>query len=643
MLGLQFINQLLAAGIAITAFSLLLYALTFNLRDRVARSFAIILFCVVIVFTSDAIGSIVVTSESLTFWLQFQWVGIIFLPAAYLQFSDALLATTGKPSRGRRRLAVRLAYLVALALLATLPFSLLVGDLVQDTQPAPHLERTWLTWVFTLYYVMIMVWSWVNFVRAYQRTVTSSSQRRMRYLIAGSLAPALGSYPYLLFGSGIAVQSPLLFWSLAVISNVLVSILLIIMAYSVAFFGVSWPDRVVKRRLFKWLMRGPVTASSVLAITTLVRRFGETYGLEYTAVVPVVMIISLLLMEYAITLAAPLWERWFFHGGDQTNIRLLQTLEERLLTVGDLHQFLESVVAAICDRMQVDSAFVVALGTGGAEMLITVGDENPLKDHLSGNLIQEVAQNGSQRGLYIVGDYWLVPLFEEDEDGGVGVLLGLLGVARLPESELDQEQRNALEILARRAALALQDRHHQQEVFSSLEDLTPEIERIQLLRAAARYDGTDVLTTPEVLQESDSLSMWVKDALSHYWGGPKLTDSPLLKLNIVQQALEEHQDNPVNALRAILREAVDRTRPEGERRFTAEWILYNILEMKFMEGRKVREVAIRLAMSEADLYRKQKVAIEAVADAITEMENKVMENNVKGENAGSEEILEVIK
>ncbi len=29
---------------------------------------------------------------------------------------------------------------------------------------------------------------------------------------------------------------------------------------------------------------------------------------------------------------------------------------------------------------------------------------------------------------------------------------------------------------------------------------------------------------------------------------------------------------------------------------------------KFMEGRKVRDVAIRLAMSEADLYRKQRVA-----------------------------------
>ncbi len=46
--------------------------------------------------------------------------------------------------------------------------------------------------------------------------------------------------------------------------------------------------------------------------------------------------------------------------------------------------------------------------------------------------------------------------------------------------------------------------------------------------------------------------------------------------------------------------------------------------MKFMEGRKVREVAMRLAMSEADLYRKQRVAIEAVAKAISEMEQEAI-------------------
>jgi hypothetical protein len=78
-------------------------------------------------------------------------------------------------------------------------------------------------------------------------------------------------------------------------------------------------------------------------------------------------------------------------------------------------------------------------------------------------------------------------------------------------------------------------------------------------------------------------------------------------------------------MRAILRQGIESVKPDGERKFTAEWILYNILEMKFMQGRKVREIALRLAMSEADLYRKQRVAIEEVAKALVDMEREVVE------------------
>ena len=156
----------------------------------------------------------------------------------------------------------------------------------------------------------------------------------------------------------------------------------------------------------------------------------------------------------------------------------------------------------------------------------------------------------------------------------------------------------------------------QQEVVSSLEDLTPQVELIQRLRAASRYDQKGMLADLDKLSPQGDFSQTVKDALSHYWGGPKLTESPLLRLQVVQRTLEDHDNNPVNALRSILREAIEQVRPEGDRRFTGEWILYNILEMKFMEGRKVREVAMRLAVSEADLYRKQKVAIEAVANGL---------------------------
>lgn len=626
---LRTLNQLLTAGIAITAFSLLIYALTFNLRDRVARSFAVILVCVVIVFASDAIGSVTDTLLELQFWLRLQWVGIVLLPAAYFHFSDALLSTTGRPSRGRRRAAILVVDVLTLAFLLALLFSSLVGPLVQDVGPAPHLARTRLTWLFTAFYATIMVLSGVNFVRAFRRTVTSASRRRMGYLLVGGLAPALGSYPYLLFGSGLAISHPLLFWLAAFVSNLLVSILLVIMAYAVAFFGVSWPDRVVKQRLFKWLMRGPVTASMVLAFTTLVRRAGQHFGLAYSAAVPVIMVATILLLEHLITLFAPLWERWLFHGRDRADIEVLQNLEERLLTSSDLRQFLESVVAAVADRLQATQAFVVALGPTGMEMIVTVGENLFEKEDLSTEILEEATQNGDDHGLLGWGEYWLVPLYESPDS--TGELIGLLGVARKPDQLIDEEGREALSILADRAALALEDRRTQQNVFNSLKALTPEVEYIQRMRAATRYSDsgslTQALTKPIDLNEQNKLSSWVKEALTHYWGGPKLTQSPLLGLRIVQRAMDEHEGNPTNALRAILRQAIEHVRPEGERRFTGEWVLYNILELKFLEGRKVREVALRLAVSEADLYRKQRVAIEAVANAIVDMEQKEIEEH----------------
>jgi hypothetical protein len=628
--GLQIINSILTAGIAITAFSLFLYALSFNLRDRVARSFAIILLCVVVVFTTEALQNKTVPTWGIELLLRLQWIGIIFLPPAYLHLSDALLVTAGRPSRGRRRIAVRLMYVLSAGFLILLWVGLLVGDLVPDGKPAPHLQRTLWTNIFTLYYVAIMIWAGYNFVRAFGRMLTRSGRRRMLYLMAGATAPALGSYPYLLFGSDFAAQNPLFFWSTAFIINLLVAGLVITMAYAVAFFGVSWPDRVVKIRLFKWLLRGPVAASLALTMVTIVRRAGELLGGEpYSAFVPLVMVATVLLFEHAVTLFSPLWERVLFMGRDRGEIQLLQNIEERLLTSSDLHQFLDAVLAAVRDHLQSPCAFVAALDGKELSLSVVAGNRTLLEKENLDSALQVFNNDGaSGRREFIWGDFWILPLHQRKVNGDrdeMPSLLGVLGIARKANHEMDKDQRDAVWLLADRAALALEDRQLQQRVFRSLEDLQPQIDMLQRIRAVGRYDTHASLLIEPIAEESD-LVEWVKDALTHYWGGPKLTNSPLMKLRIVQMLAEEYEGNTSNALRALLRKAVDQIKPEGDRRFTSEWILYNILEMKFIEGRKVREVAGRLAMSEADLYRKQRVAVEAVARAILDMEQNEATN-----------------
>ena len=622
--GLQNINNILTAGIAITAFSLFLYALSFNLRDRVARSFAIILLCVVVVFTTEALQNKTVPDWGIELLLRLQWIGIIFLPPSYLHLSDALLVTAGRPSRGRRRLAVRLVYVLSAVFLVLLAAGLLVGGLITDGKPAPHLQHTTWTQAFTLFYIAVIAWAGFNFIRAYRKMLTRSGQRRMLYLMAGATAPALGSYPYLLYGSNFAAHYQLVFWSAAFINNVLVAVLVILMAYAVAFFGVSWPDRVVKSRLFKWLLRGPVTASLALTMMTLVRRAGELFeGNPYTGFVPLVMVATVLLFEHAITLLSPIWERVLFFGRDRAEIQLLQNIEERLLTRSDLQQFLENVLAAVRDHLQSPCAFVAALDGDELSLSVVAGNRHMLENEDLNEVLLLANHNGeSGRQEFIWGDFWVLPLHQRKTNGDrdeLPPLLGLLGIARKADQPIDGDQRDALWLLANRVAFALEDRQLQQRVFRSLEDLQPQMDMLQRIRAAGRYDSTVNLLTEPKLEEAD-LADWVKDALTHYWGGPKLSNSPLMKLRIVQTLVDNYDGNASNALRALLRKAVDQVKPEGDRRFTSEWILYNILEMKFIEGRKVREVAGRLAMSEADLYRKQRVAVEAVARAILDME-----------------------
>ena len=367
------INDILTAGIAITAFSLLLYALTFNLKDRVARSFAMILVCVVIVFTAEALGGIAIDETNMEFWLKLQWLGIVLLPPTYLHFSDALVATTGRPSRWRRRWAVRITYFFSLFLLFLIPFDILVGSITTDQLSAPHLERTLITELFTIYYWIIMLLSWINFFRAYIRTVTPVSRRRMGYLVVGALAPAIGSFPFLLYGSGLANRLDGMFWIVATISNLIFYFLIIMMAYSVAFFGVAWSDRVVKTRLLKWIMRGPVTASITLGLTTLVRRTGAVFGYDFEVFIPIVMVATIVIFQHLITLLSPLGEKWFFYGNDQKDIEILQTLENRLLTRNDLLEFLEMILSALMDRLQSSGSFIVSISEDGLELVLTNG------------------------------------------------------------------------------------------------------------------------------------------------------------------------------------------------------------------------------------------------------------------------------
>jgi len=617
---LRAVSDVLTAGIAVTAFSLLIFAFTYKLRDRLTRSFTLILVCITIIYAAAAFSLIPQNNQVLNIVLHFYWVGLVFLPAGYFNFSDALLTFTGKPSRGRRKAISIVTYIISTIFLITIPTGWLVGNVEVNQPPAPFLQLSLLSGIFTFYFLAVMVLAWYNMIRAINRSVTPTSRRRMVYLVVGAIGPAVGSFPYLLYGSKFAANYILIFWLLSVIVSLIVGALTIVISYAVAFYGFPWPDRVIKTRLIRWLMRGPITASLTLGATTLVRRLGDILGVDLSAASVLVMVGSIILLEFFIILFAPLWERIFFSGNDREDLEVIRSLEDRMLTQNDLRQFLEMILSVICDRVQAKGAFLSALDTDNFKTIVEIGKTKIKNEKFRRKLYQFLINNPLLDKQLEWEGILLIALFRKDENGSKHVI-GTIGVNGLRSGIFEEEHQKALNRLASRAALALKDRRLQEDLLLSLQVLTPQVSVIQNLLAAGRYDRGKSLSEDMPLRK-DEVDQWVKDALTHLWGGPRLSQSPLLQLFMVQKLSTENENlNPANALREILRAAIQALRPPGERQYTNEWILYNLLDMKFIEGMKVKDIARRLSLSEADLYRKQRVAIAAVSAQLIDQEN----------------------
>lgn len=614
------VYQILAAGVAITAVALMMYATSFNIRDRLVQTYILLLACVVLIYVGEAMASVSNTPAYVEFLLQMKWVGLVMLPAVYLHFSDALLTLTGRPSRGRRRTVVLVIYVLSVVMAVLIPFGITVGGLAPEQAPGPYLERNTITFCFGIFYILVMLMVSYNMLRVVRRSATRTSQRRLFYLMAGAAAPALTSILFLYHGNLTLANHPDFFWLVSIVASVITGFFLIVMAYVVSYFGLNWTERAVKSRLLRWMLRGPFVAAIVLGMTTIVRRFGESQGVPNFFLVPVVMVAGFLVLEYAITLASPYLEKAFFWGEDRADLEVIQSLQDRMLTGKDLDQFLEMVSASICDRLQVKAGFIAVLEGGKIDRVIQTGDKKMLTSlNLDDSILQEIDNQANEEAEFqSLGDLYVARL-EYANGSGNKILLGLCGFLKYDPDLIEEEDLKAVRLLIDRATIALKDRAYQQQVLRSITSLQLEVDYIQDLRASASYNQQRIYNS-ENRSIPVEMTEWVKDALTHYWGGPKLTNNPLMNLKVVETASEANEGNRVNALRSIIKEAIEKIRPEGERKFTSDWLLYNILDLKFLQGKKVREVARKLSVSEADLYRKQKVALESVAQVIADME-----------------------
>jgi hypothetical protein len=665
---LAFANLILSSAIVITAFSLLGYVLTRNLRNPVAQAFCVLLACVLVVSAGDIIIPRVQTYHAAVIWLRVQWIGIAMVPAAYLHFSDALLRTTRHFS-SRRQNIVLASYVIG----GVLVFLALFTDaLVYDgafTPPVSQLSAGPLFPVFVAYFGLTAVYAISNVVLARRRCLTPDSRRRMTYLAFSSLAPALGVFPYLMAPHGANNLSSVLVLFVAMVANFIVCAMLVVMAYSVAYYGVLTPDRVVKHDLIHYLLRGPIVGTLVIIVMLVIPRVELILGIPRDTALIFAVVGVIVLGQLAVSAAKP-WIDRLIYSQDREEIAWIQTLDRRLLTSSDLRQFLTNVLIGLSELLRVDTGFVLVQTEDGPRVEASLGDvdaperfiqsvegqaawrvisskvtvRGPRDAEEDGQGPQIEASGQAEGPLFMAaGDYWFAPLNSQDGQN----MLGLLAVsARGHTVDMDAAECTEVEALLTQATAAIADRYVQEGVFATLQSIVPDLERIQEWRSVVRYAPPSP-EPQEVMQDALYVAdrhqgaegpwqQWVKDALSHYWGGPKLTQSPLVELKVVHQALKAHDDNIPRALRAVLQEAIDRQRPDGERKLTAsEWLIYNILDLRFVQGQRVREIARRLAMSESDLYRKQRAAVAVVAKTLAEMEAAVAEGEAVAASNGA--------
>ncbi len=629
---LLIVNETLTASNAIIAVSLLLFNLTRNLKNRVAKSSAVVLACVTIAYVADAFISLEPDYAAHEIASRLQWIGIAFMPAAMYHLSDALLATTGLPSRGRRRRAIRILYLIGAGFLLSAAFADSLFMFV-DAQGLLSIQAGSLFPVYFAYFVAANGFAFYNVQRARKRCLTQGTQRRMAYLQIAILTPALGIFPYSVL---LSPGDEFSVFGLLVINtaNIIIILMLFFLSYPLYFFGSDIPDRLVKKQLLDFLLRGPATGLIALAIVNFTAQATRILGLPGEAFTPPAVVAAVLLWQWFVSLALPYFELLFIYRDENdAQITMLQSLSERVLTRSDLSQLIAATTEAICDYMRIDEACVLHFVNGSPELLNQIGEPGFSEDDLRAdrNLRPTLANAYSQSaGKVLVEwkDYALIPLYSSrisDDNSPRRVIgaLGLLNSNNSLQAELDDPD-SILYAYLDRLEKSLEDMRLQSEMYTLLEGLLPQFQMTRSRAIQVEYRQSQAqFAAVETLPDQLELFEQVRAALRHYWGGAGITQSNLINLRIVQARMSADQDTAVNALRNTLQDCIAALKPEGERKLASpEWTLYNILQLRFLERKKVRDVARRLSMSEADLYRKQRVAILAVSDLLLQREKQ---------------------
>jgi hypothetical protein len=626
-------NEILSSAIVVLAASLLLYNLTRDRGNRIAQTSGIVLACVTVVSVFDVFIQLGPQPDIYILSLKLQWFGIALIPAAMFHLSDALLDTTGLYSRGRRKRVVNILYGLGLVFFVAVLFTELVATPKAFPGGVSMLAGP-LFLLYLIYFIVVNAVALYNVERARRRSITRRWHRQLLYLQMAMLTAPLSIFPYSMLLADPGQVFSLAGLVIVNVTNFVVVLMLVFLSYPLSFLGSSKPDRVVKAELLRFLLRGPGTALLALVVIVSTARASRIFGLPGEDFMPFATVSVILLWQWGIHLALPYLEAWLIYRGDDSEqLTRLSSLSERLLSREDLTQFIEVNVDAMVDLLRIEQAFLIRT-QGAPDVIYNMGEQASTdellerwssdpweQDDAKDVLTSEAQQFGRWQ------EYWVAPVTSRrilDASGARGIT-GVLGF--FPQPSLSPGEDAGFLALQKRIEKGLDDVLLQEEVLAVLEGLLPQVSLTRTRTQAMALDQ-NTECEPVDLPVRAELFEQVRAALRHYWGGPGITRSGLVSLRIVQDAIQAQPENPVQILRNLLLEAIEKLRPEGERQLMApEWTFYNILTLRYIEGKKVRYVTRNMSMSEADMFRKQRAAIEAVAATIYAMEREYLQNS----------------
>lgn len=625
------LNELLVATVLIVAFALLVYITIQSWQSAVSRALAALLFSIVVVAGGDVLLGDAQRETTIQFLLRAQWLGIALVPAGYLHLADALLTRSGQIERRRRWLVVAAYALSLLVIWLGAGTDLLLRENPLQ-RPIPQLAGGPLFWPFTLYYAIACGACLWSTLRVRTLALTPTLRRRLGYLAAAVPGPAFAVFPYLTISPDAAAE-PLPVLVIAAGTYAVALLATVVLVYSAAFQGSELPDRLIKQDFIRWILYGPFIGVTTVLFLRTVPFAARSLGLPAEVLLTFGVMVMTVTMPIFVSRIKPYLDR-LVYTQDHDEIGFLRALPRSTFTRADLRSLLENTLVAICGALRVDTGFVAARDEqgnltvktiiGARRMVRQFVEEQPLAELATRLTVLPRVEPGASpppEALLAAGEFTVLPLRNPD-----GMLIGALGVAA-PHDALGTDTRRLIGALAHRMELALEAVTMQQQLFTALRSLDPELQSLRQLSTQLEQATPASLETMEAdVALQPEFPQLVKDALGHYWGGPKLSESPLLELRAVRLRLSEHGGSATRALQSVLRQAIDNLRPDEQLDPSAqEWMLYKILDLRFLQGKRIRDIAERLAISESDLYRKQRVAVEEVARQLALIEETALD------------------